>query len=63
MIRAKIQWKDGTESSIVANDVFDLLAKIGNEPFTSLETEEISLEEMRQGKDNGKKVRKNAQPV
>lgn len=63
MVRAVIQWKDGTESSIVVNDMFELAVKIGNQEYIALDAKEISLEEMRQGKDNGKKVRKNAQPV
>ena len=63
MVRAEIQWKDGTESSIIAKDMFDLATRIGDQEYLTLEAKEIKLDDMRQGKDNGKKVRKNAQPV
>ena len=56
MVKATIKWEDGTESTMCAKDYIDLFKTIEAEEIVEINAHTISLQELRQGKDNGRRM-------
>lgn len=56
MVKATIKWEDGTESTMCAKDYIDLFTHLEAEEIMEIEAHTISLQELRQGKDTGRRM-------
>lgn len=56
MVKATIKWEDGTEHTMCAKDYIDLFKHLEAEEIVEIEAHTISLQDMRQGKDNGRRM-------
>ena len=56
MVKATIKWEDGTVSTTTAKDYIDLFTHLEAEEIVEIEAHTISLQDMRQGKDTGRRM-------
>ena len=56
VVKATIKWEDGTVSTTSAKDYIDLFNHLEAEEIVEIEARTISLDELRQGKDTGRRM-------